>query len=110
MADELILPRPFVLRRAVDVSGVSGTGDVAHGYAMPSGGAVILWAGERPSLVVWDRLEDAIAVHGHGGLTALVFADEKRGLVSRYEAEFEVLRGRCAVLGLWPAMDEGATA
>lgn len=69
------IARPFWLQRDHDVSGVSGTGIVAHGVLWPDGTASVRWTGERPSTVFWDSIDDAIAVHGHGGHTRIVFAD-----------------------------------
>lgn len=76
MADELSFPRPFVLRRAVDVSGVSGTGDVAEGVVFGDGTVALRWRSSMASTVLWASLDDAIAVHGHDGRTTAVFADE----------------------------------
>ncbi len=59
--------RRFRLVRDEDVSGVSGTGVVAEGVAFTTGKVVISWLSEHGSVVVWDSLESAIAVHGHGG-------------------------------------------
>ena len=67
--------RPFWLQRNHDVSGVSGTGIVAHGCLWPDGTASVRWVGDRPSTVFWDSIDDALAVHGHGGHTQIVFAD-----------------------------------
>lgn len=67
--------RPFWLQRNHDVSGVSGIGIVAHGALWPDGTASVRWIGPRPSTVFWDAIEDAEAVHGHGGHTQIVFAD-----------------------------------
>lgn len=68
--------RRFVLRRYVDVSGVSGTGDVADGVLWPDGSASIRWRGRHPSLVQWDHGLDSIEeVHGHQGATELVWLD-----------------------------------
>lgn len=69
--------REFELHRDVDVSGVSGTGVVADGIQFESGRAVIVWRGEHPSTVVWRSIEDAIAIHGHDGLTQIRWKDEK---------------------------------
>jgi hypothetical protein len=71
------IARPFWLQRDHDVSGVSGVGIVAHGALWPDGTASVRWVGERPSTVFWDSIEDALAVHGHGGHTRIVFADEE---------------------------------
>lgn len=61
----------FVLRREVDVSGISGTGLVAEGVQFSDGTCVIRWCGERASTVVWPSLDDVIAIHGHGGATQI---------------------------------------
>lgn len=69
-------PRLFHLQRDHDVSGVSGTGRVANGVLWPDGTVSLRWIGERPSTVHWDRLADAEHVHGHGGATRIMWADE----------------------------------
>lgn len=69
-------PRRFVLRRTVDVSGVSGTGDVADGVLWPDGTASVRWRGEHPSVVFWDRGQVSVDhIHGHGGATKIVWLD-----------------------------------
>lgn len=78
-------PRRFHLLRHQDISGVSGTGIVADGVLWPDGTASLRWRGERPSTVHWDRIEDAKAVHGHGGATEIVWADEENGQPSTAE-------------------------
>lgn len=70
------LPRRFHLQRHHDVSGVSGTGTVALGVLWPDGTASVRWLGDRPSIVFWDSMADAEAVHGHGGATEIVWDDE----------------------------------
>ncbi|GAA0695206.1 hypothetical protein GCM10010193_57430 [Kitasatospora atroaurantiaca] len=67
--------RRFVLDRAVDVSGVSGTGLVAEGVLFSAGTAVVQWLGDRPSTVVWPSLEMAESIHGHGGATTIRWVD-----------------------------------
>ena len=66
-------PRPFALYRHQDVTGVSGTGSVAHGVQFADGQVVIRWLGASPSTVVWASLDDAMKVHGHDGKTHLVW-------------------------------------
>ncbi len=66
-------PRPFALYRHHDVSGVSGTGTVAHGVQFADGTTVLRWLGASPSTVVWASLDDAMKVHGHDGKTHLVW-------------------------------------
>ena len=66
-------PRPFALCRDQDVTGVSGTGTVAHGVQFADGTTVLRWMGASPSTVVWGSLDDAMKVHGHDGKTRLVW-------------------------------------
>lgn len=68
-------PRLFRLQRNQDVTGVSGPGHVADGVEFADGTVVIRWLSEYASTVVWDRLEEAMHVHGHDGATRAVFAD-----------------------------------
>lgn len=65
----------FELHREVDVSGISGTGVVAEGILFSSGRVVLEWLGATPSVVVWNSLDDAMAVHGHNGATEVAFYD-----------------------------------
>lgn len=65
----------FHLERDVDVTGASGTGHVADGVLWPDGTVTIRWRGERKSTANWDFMADAIAVHGHGGATRIMWDD-----------------------------------
>ena len=67
--------RRFVLIRAEDLTGVSGTGEVAEGTVFRSGLAVIRWLQEPYALGVYQNLEDVLSVHGHEGRTQLQFID-----------------------------------
>lgn len=67
--------RRFYLQRDHDVTGASGTGRVADGVLWPDGTVTVRWRGERPSTVHWDRLTDAEAVHGHNGMSRIVWID-----------------------------------
>lgn len=69
-------PRRFRLERAVDVSGVSGIGVVAHGVLWPDGGVTVRWRGEHPSTVIWAGIDAVEHVHGHGGATQIVWLDD----------------------------------
>ncbi len=74
--------RRFVLVRKVDVSGVSGAGLVAEGVQFSDGRASTRWlpkAGGPAQTCVWDRVDDVLAVHGHGGLTELRWIDPPPG-------------------------------
>lgn len=74
-ADPAGLPRRFHLLRHRDVSGISGTGVIADGVLWPDKTVSIRWRGERPSIVHWDHISHAAAVHGHGGATEFVWLD-----------------------------------
>lgn len=67
--------RCFVLLRQDDQTGVSGTGVVAEGTEFSDKTVVIRWQSPTPSTVVWNSVEDAIKVHGHGGKTLIVFRE-----------------------------------
>ncbi|MCI3271422.1 hypothetical protein [Streptomyces cylindrosporus] len=81
-------PRLFHLQRDHDVSGVSGTGRVANGVLWPDGTVSLRWIGERPSTVHWDRLADAKHVHGHGGATRIVWAEEQLAALTEADRRF----------------------
>jgi hypothetical protein len=68
-------PKPFVLRRNTDVSGVSGTGIVAQGVEFQDGTVALRWMSAWPTSVVFhDKGIDAVrAIHGHDGATEIVF-------------------------------------
>jgi hypothetical protein len=66
--------RTFVLRRSEDVSGISGTGDVAEGVVFDSGKVVVAWNPHKTlakvtTVVVFDSVDDVVKLHGHDGRT-----------------------------------------
>jgi hypothetical protein len=68
--------RRFELLRNVDLSGVSGTGIVAHGWKLPFGMALLTWPGKWPTWTLHLRgLRSVQAIHGHGGCTRIVWTD-----------------------------------
>lgn len=71
-------PRPFVLLRRTDVTGVSGTGVVAEGVEFADGSVALRWLSEWPTSVVFhDRgIASVEHVHGHGGATEVVWLDD----------------------------------
>lgn len=69
------VPRRFLLRRSVDHSGVSGTGDVASGVEFPDGTVVVRWFGRDPSTSLWKDAASLEAIHGHSGDTKIVWMD-----------------------------------
>lgn len=68
-------PRVFRLDRAIDHTGASGVGTVADGVVWPDGTVTLRSRGAYASTVIWDSLDAAVAVHGHGGDTSVVWAD-----------------------------------
>lgn len=68
--------RRFHLVRSEDPSGVSGTGNVAEGIEFTDGTVVIRWRGTYCSTVIWENIDAAMYIHGHNGLTKVVWVDE----------------------------------
>jgi hypothetical protein len=71
-------PRPFVLIRDEDETGISGEGIVAGGVAFPDGTVALRWYTAWPTSVVFhDRGMEAVEhVHGHGGKTRILWRDK----------------------------------
>lgn len=69
--------RRFVLRRDVDVSGVSGTGVVAQGVEFDDGTVAMRWLTAHRSTVFWADIVDAMTVHGHDDASKLIWLDYK---------------------------------
>jgi hypothetical protein len=72
-------PRPFVLHRQEDVSGISGTGIVAEGVEFSDGTVSLRWTSQSPTSVVFhdNGIESVKRVHGHNGATRIVFLDDR---------------------------------
>lgn len=68
-------PRRFRLVRDRDVSGVSGTGVVAHGVQFTDGAVVTRWDAAVAQTCVWASIHDVEHVHGHGGATRIEWID-----------------------------------
>lgn len=84
--------RKFELHRDADATGVSGTGVVADGVVfehpvtvkyddgyevtLPSGWVRLVWRGPDSSTVHWPDLDTAMRVHGHNGLTRVVWIND----------------------------------
>jgi hypothetical protein len=66
--------RTFYLERAIDLSGISGTGKVAQGVEFDDGTVALRWLSEHPSTAVYEKgIETVRAIHGHNGATRVVF-------------------------------------
>jgi hypothetical protein len=72
-------PKRFLLYREQDATGVSGTGVVATGVVWPDGHAALRWKADdhevASSTSVWSSVADLLRVHGHGGLSKIVYLD-----------------------------------
>jgi len=68
--------RRFILRREEDVSGTSGIGDVAEGVMFSNGTVAMAWLGYLQSTAFYQSLTVLESIHGHGGLTRVVWVDE----------------------------------
>jgi len=71
-------PRAFFLRRDVDETGVSGTGRVAEGVQFTNGKVAMTWNSVHTSVAVYDNMRTLRAIHGHKGLTVVVWEDEEK--------------------------------
>lgn len=73
-------PKRFALHRRQDATGVSGTGVVATGVVWPDGHAALRWKADDPEVAsstsVWTSVADLLRVHGHDGLSEIVYLDE----------------------------------
>jgi hypothetical protein len=65
--------RTFRVVRDVDISGVSGTGDVAQGVTFFDGQTVVRWVSPTPSTNIYDSMADFLVVHGHNGSTRVEY-------------------------------------
>ena len=72
-------PKRFLLYREQDATGVSGTGVVATGVVWPDGHAALRWKADdhaaASSTSVWSSVADLLRVHGHGGLSKVLYLD-----------------------------------
>jgi hypothetical protein len=68
--------RRFHLKRLVDVSGVSGTGErIAEGCQFTNGVVVLEWLSACASTNRYGNVQQMLEVHGHGGATRVVWDD-----------------------------------
>lgn len=83
------MTRTGVLFRYSDVSGVSGTDEVAEVAQFTSGKIALGWLGQYPSVAVWDSTDHVLGVHGHHGATVIRWDDgeEQTGPTLKREDE-----------------------
>lgn len=75
LASETSMKR-FVLERAEDVSGNSGTGLVAEGIQFSNGQIVIHWLSQWEAINVYSNAVVLEKLHGHGGRTVVRWLDK----------------------------------
>lgn len=63
----------FELHRDHDQTGVSGVGVVAEGVVFTDGRVAMRWRTGTASTAIYDGVDDVAAIHGHQGLTRLVW-------------------------------------
>lgn len=69
--------RRFHLIRTEDVTGTSGTGQIAEGVETSSDKVLMEWTCEPASSVcVYASLEDLLKIHGHEGRTTIEWLDK----------------------------------
>lgn len=68
--------RRFYLHRKEDATGVSGTGTVAEGVIFSTGWVALTWLTQVNSLVFYPDISNVEAIHGHGGMTEIVYLDD----------------------------------
>lgn len=68
--------RTFKLSRSKDVSGVSGTGDVAEGVEFENGQVALHWLSQYDSIAIFQNIHTVEVIHGHEGATQVVFEEE----------------------------------
>lgn len=67
--------RRFVLDRAEDATGTSGTGIVAEGIEFSNGKVALHWLSHLGAVNVYDSMQVTEALHGHGGRTVVKWVD-----------------------------------
>lgn len=69
--------RRFYLQRNQDASGVSGTGKVAEGCQFDTGWCSLVWLTGKSAMSYYPDIETLDMIHGHGGMTQVVWIDDE---------------------------------
>jgi hypothetical protein len=69
--------RRFHFLRLKDASGVSGCGIVAEGVVFSNGKVALEWLSSHASTNLYDSIADVEFIHGHEGMTKIVFDDSE---------------------------------
>jgi hypothetical protein len=69
--------KTFYLERTKDVSGVSGTGPIAHGTLLRGGWVMLEWiTPDHRSIGIYPSIEELMSIHGHEGSTLLKWVSD----------------------------------
>lgn len=69
--------RRFYLQRNQDASGISGLGRVAEGCQFDTGWCALVWLTKASSMCYYPSIEILDEIHGHGGMTKIVWVDDE---------------------------------
>lgn len=69
--------RRFYLQRNSDASGVSGCGKVAEGCQFDTKWCALVWLTDKSSMCYYPDVETLEGIHGHGGMTRVVWVDDE---------------------------------
>lgn len=69
--------RRFYLQRNQDASGVSGLGKVAEGCQFDTKWCALIWLTDASSMCYYPTIETLEAIHGHQGMTQVVWVDDE---------------------------------
>lgn len=72
---KLSTARRFVLERADDFTGTSGTGTVAEGIEFSHGQCAVHWLSQLETVTVYANAVVVEKLHGHDGRTKIVWVD-----------------------------------
>lgn len=67
----------FYLQRNTDASGVSGCGKVAEGCQFDTGWCALVWLTGKAAMSYYPDIETLEGIHGHQGMTKVVFVDDE---------------------------------
>lgn len=69
--------RRFYLQRNTDVSGVSGTGNVAEGCQFDTGWCALVWLSDKAAMAYYPSIQTVESIHGHEGSTVIKWVDDE---------------------------------
>ncbi len=69
----------FYLQRKTDVSGVSGTGNVAEGCQFDTGWCALIWLSDNDhfAMAYYPTIKAIEDIHGHNGATQIIWVDDE---------------------------------